>query len=147
MKMVVRLGTCVDADREESAELAAMGRKRREREEKGKGRKVEEDVVEDFRLGTSLKVSSNSQMCVCSSQRPNWLWLRGVIEGRSCERKKGETRRENWRWRWLSFIMWSNSTLSHEGLKKRKGREKKSLRRKVDSEKLDFPPPSPATCR
>lgn len=90
MKMVVRLGTCVDADREKSAELAAIGRKRREREEKGRGRKVEEDVVEDFRLGDQpQRLVKQSDVCLFKSTTELAL-LQGMIEGRSCEKKEVE---------------------------------------------------------
>lgn len=50
MWMRVQLGTRADVGRGERAELAAIGRKRREREAKERGRDVEEDVLKDFRL-------------------------------------------------------------------------------------------------
>jgi hypothetical protein len=88
MKTIVRLGTCVDADREESAELAAIGRKRREREEKARGRKVEEDVVKDFRLGGQPQgLVKQSDVCLFKSTTELAL-LRGMIEGRSYERRR-----------------------------------------------------------
>lgn len=48
--MRVQLGTRADVGRGEKAELAAIGRKVREREAKERGRVVEEDVVKAFRL-------------------------------------------------------------------------------------------------
>lgn len=46
----VQLGTRAEVGRGEKAELAAIGRKRREKEAKERGREVGEDVVKDFRL-------------------------------------------------------------------------------------------------
>lgn len=83
MCMTVQLGTREDVGRERKAELAAVGRKMREREAKGRGMKVEGDVVKGFRLWTSLKglVEQTVTRLFKSMTR---ILLRSVVEDRPC---------------------------------------------------------------